>query len=116
MAKKAHNVVTVEISSYAGISAGATHFYAHFSFYDPDGEYPLERFFGEPDWNDGEGNPDKTYGYSFVIGDKAGSKIEFDSTPGKEKIIIEHGITHDKITFENDGIKRESGSIDKSHL
>ena len=87
-----------------------------FGFYDPDGVYPLPRFFDDPDWNDGEGNPDKTYGCSFVIGDKAGSKIEFDSTPGKEKIIIEHGITHDKITFENDGIKRESGSIDKSHL
>jgi hypothetical protein len=86
-------------------------------FYDPDGVYPLPEFLMSPDWNDGECNVDKVYGNSFVIGDKSGSKIEFDSTPGSEKIIIEHGVTHAKITLDSSGgVKRESGGqTDKNY-
>ena len=79
-------------------------------FYDPDDIFPTDEHFGSPDWNEGIGNTESVYPNSFVIGDKAGSKIEFDSTPGKEKIIIEHGITHSKLTFDSSGVNQSSGS------
>jgi hypothetical protein len=79
-------------------------------FYDPSEVFPLPRYIGDPDWNDGEFNEDKIYGNSFVIGDKAGSKIEFDSTPGNERIIIEHGKSHSRMVFyPGGGINQETG-------
>lgn len=63
--------------------------------------YPLE-FGGEPDWFWGQ---EKTANYtdSMVIRDKAGNRIEFDSTKGKEKIIIAVGKSGAKQVFGIDG-------------
>jgi len=57
-------------------------------FFDPDGVFPRETG-GEPDWN--KGDVTDNYPDTFVIEDKGGNRIIMDSTPGKEKIIIQNG-------------------------
>lgn len=73
-------------------------------FYDPDEVYPKE-FGTEPDWYKAQGfasGSEPTYVDSFAIIDKAGNRIEMDSTPGQENVLI--GVSSGAcIVFNKDG-------------
>lgn len=72
-------------------------------FYDPDEIYPKEPG-GEPDWYKGKGfsGDGPEYTESFALIDKAGNRIEFDSTEGQEKVLI--GVANGaSIVFKADG-------------
>lgn len=79
-----------------------------YGFSDPVESYPTE-YGGKPDWN--TGSTTTLYPSGFVLGDISGNKIEFEATPGKERIVIQHGKTKSKITFNpTGGIIQESGA------
>jgi hypothetical protein len=87
-----------------------------YGFNDPDGVFPKPEELDSSDWNSGEGTSELQD--IFAIEDKAGNKIEFDSTPGKEKITIQHGGTkRSTIVFTpSGGIVRTSGdNSDKTY-
>jgi hypothetical protein len=71
-------------------------------FNDPDGEYPTTEHLNFADWNEGENNAAE-YPNSFIIKAPSGHRIEMDSTPDEEKIIIQHGVTGANITFTKEG-------------
>jgi hypothetical protein len=71
-------------------------------FNDPAGVYPKIEHIMSPDWSSGE-LPESKYPNNFVIETPAGHRIEMDSTPGKERIYIKHGISGSTIDFKTDG-------------
>jgi hypothetical protein len=83
-----------------GIPAGAPA--VDKGFNDPAGVYPEMEHIMEPDWSAGE-LPETEYPNNFVIETPAGHRIEMDSTPGKERIYIKHGISGSTIDFKTDG-------------
>jgi hypothetical protein len=79
-----------------------------YGFSDPDGIYPLETG-GQPDWNKGDTSMD--YLDAFVLEDKCGNRIVFDSTPGSEQIIIQNGgEKRSKVSLQQSTIRKQSGT------
>ncbi len=79
-----------------------------YGFYDPSETFPSKQHLNTPDWNENF-EDGVTYPNGFIIADKVGNKLVFDSTEGKERIILQQGTTGARIIIdENGSIKKES--------
>lgn len=79
----------------------------NFGFFDPDEVFPTRIM--DPDWNSCD--PTREYTDIFIIEDKGGNKLVFDSTPGNEHIYIENGGSKRAFTtYKQGSVSTQSGS------